>query len=460
MSREKPRTPRGMRDFVPEEKRRRDFVAGRIRAIFERYGYEPIETPAVELFSVLRGKLGDEGEQLLFKIMRRGTALEDLRLGKVQSVTVEDFDEVVDSALRFDLTVPFSRFLAAHRDLPRPFKRYQIAPVWRAERQQRGRFREFYQCDIDVAGSDSMIADAEIISIVVETLLDLGFEDFTTHIGHRKLLSGLIESAGGLDYLKDISTSIDKFDKIGLAGVTEEMGRRGVPGDIAAKMLELISISGSTEEVLKSVEKVVAGTQTGEQGIAETRELFGNLNALGVPEKNRLLDLRLVRGLDYYTGPVFESIVQKPAIGSLTGGGRYDNLIKKFIGEELPAVGTSIGFERIIDVMNEFKMFPHLPGATEVLVTIFNDSTRNDSLALAGELRRAGIRCETPLKRVKGLKKQITYARDKKIPILAILGPDEISNGELILRSGPEDQRSIKRGDAPIVVRQFLDQLD
>ena len=229
-----------MRDFPPQEKRRRDWVIGCIRGVFERFGYDPIETPSVELFEVLRGKLGEEGEQLLFKILRRGTELEKLRLGQAGSVTIERFEDVVDSALRFDLTVPFARFLATHGDLPRPFKRYQIQPVWRAERQQRGRYREFYQCDVDVAGTESMLADAEIIAIVVACLRELGFTDFRTVIGHRKLLDGLIESVEGNAWAGDICTSIDKFDKIGAEGVREEMGRRGIPAPVAEAILEQI----------------------------------------------------------------------------------------------------------------------------------------------------------------------------------------------------------------------------
>ncbi len=454
-----PRTPRGMRDFPPQEKRRRDWVVDRIRSVFERYGYDPIETPAVELFEVLQAKLGDEGEQLLFKILRRGTALDELRLGKVPSVTVESFDEIVDSALRFDLTVPFARFIAMHPDLPRPLKRYQIQPVWRAERQQRGRFREFYQCDVDVAGSSSMMADAEIVAIVVETLQELGFKDFVTHIGHRKILEAIVQSAGGADWLQEIRVAIDKLDKVGLEGVREELAERGVPAQVAGAVLSSTQIEGSPQEILTHLDGRLASTGQGPQGVAETRELFEILGAMGVPANHLMLDLRLVRGLDYYTGPVYESIVTQPAIGSLTGGGRYDELLGKFSGQSIPATGTSVGLERIIEVMKEFSMFPPMTGGTEVLVTIFDESTRAEALALVGELRRGGLRSEITLQRPKGLRKQINYAAGKGIPLLAVVGPDEIASGRVVLRASAEEQWPVDRRDAPREAARILEML-
>lgn len=456
MSRKDLRTPRGMRDFAPPEKRRREWVVGRIRTIFERYGYEPIETPSVELFDVLRGKLGEEGEQLLFKILRRGTELEDLRLGRIEKVTVTDFDAIVDSALRFDLTVPFSRFLAMHQDLPRPFKRYQIQPVWRAERQQRGRFREFYQCDVDIAGSELMLADAEIIAIVAETLVDLGFKDFETRIGHRKILSGLIEVAGGKEWAREIAVAIDKFDKIGDEGVRAEMADRAVPAEVIERIMELIAIKGTTAEILTQLEPKIGQTALGPEGIAETRELFELIDAMEIAVPYAKLDLRLVRGLDYYTGPVYESIVTEPAIGSLTGGGRYDQLIGKFSGIDLPATGTSIGLERIIEVMKEFEMFPADLGGTEILVAIFDETARNESLALARELRGVGLRTEIALRPPKGLKKQISYASAKGIPVIAVLGPDEIAAGEVTLRAGRDRQERVKRAEIGVEAQRFL----
>ncbi|MBM3318788.1 MAG: ATP phosphoribosyltransferase regulatory subunit, partial [Candidatus Eisenbacteria bacterium] len=287
MERSRPRIPPGMRDFTPAEVRRREWVIGRIRRIFERYGYEPIETPSLELFETLKGKLGDEGEQLLFKVLRRGTDLEQLRLGRVASVTVTDYDQVVDYALPYDLTVPFARFLAMHPETPRPFKRYQIQRVWRADRPQRGRYREFCQCDVDVAGTAAMAADAEMIAIMVEALSDLGFIDFQTRVGHRKLLDALVESAGGDAHLQAISVAIDKFDKIGEAGVLEDLRARGVPGEVAGRVLESIALEGPVAEILARLAPRLEGTRRGAAGIAETRELFAILDAMGVPEKHR-----------------------------------------------------------------------------------------------------------------------------------------------------------------------------
>lgn len=456
MTRVKPRTPPGMRDFPPAEMRQREWVIERIRSVFERYGYDPIETPSLELFETLKGKLGDEGEQLLFKVLRRGTAIDDLRLGRVPSVTVTDFDEIVDYALPYDLTVPFSRFLAMHPDLPRPFKRYQIQRVWRADKPQRGRYREFYQCDVDVAGTASMLADAEIIAIVVECLQDLGFAEFTTRIGHRKILDGLVESAGGQAHLQAICVAIDKLEKIGTDGVRAELATRGVPVEVADRVMERIAIEGTTEELLAHLDRALAQTRNGPQGVAEARELFGILPALGVPAEHYRFDLRLVRGLDYYTGPVHESVVSTPPIGSLTGGGRYDELIGRFTGTPIPATGTTIGLERIIDVMQELGMLKTAASGTQILVAVFDQATRDAALGLAAELRRAGLRVETPLKEPKGLRAQIAYASEKGIPLLAIVGPDEIVAGKVTLRAGPGNQRTVARDRAADEARGFL----
>jgi histidyl-tRNA synthetase len=445
-----------MRDFAPAEMRQREWVISCIRSVFERYGYDPIETPSLELFETLKGKLGDEGEQLLFKVLRRGTAIDDLRLGRVPSVTVTDFDEVVDYAMPYDLTVPFSRFLAMHPDLPRPFKRYQIQRVWRADKPQRGRYREFYQCDVDVAGTASMLADAEIIAIVVECLRDLGFTEFTTRIGHRKILDGMVEAAGGPGHVSDICVAIDKLEKIGADGVRAEMASRGVPAEVAQRLMEQVAIEGTIEELLAHLERSLAQTRNGPQGVAEARELFAILDAMGVPAEHYRFDLRLVRGLDYYTGPVHESVVSTPPIGSLTGGGRYDELIGRFTGTPIPATGTTIGLERIIDVMQELGMLKTAPSSTQLLVAVFDEATRDAALGLAAELRRAGLRVETPLKETKGLKAQIAYVSEKRIPLIAILGPDEIAAGTVTLRAGPGNQRTIPRARVAEEARGML----
>jgi len=445
-----------MRDFAPVEMRQREWVISRIRAVFERYGYDPIETPSLELFETLKGKLGDEGEQLLFKVLRRGTAIDELRLGRVPSVTVTDFNEVVDYALPYDLTVPFSRFLAMHTDLPRPFKRYQIQRVWRADKPQRGRYREFYQCDVDVAGTASMLADAEIIAIVVECLRDLGFAEFTTRIGHRKILDGIVEAAGGQGHLSDICIAVDKLEKIGAEGVRAEMAMRQVPAEVAARVMEQVAIEGTMPEMLAHLERSLAQTRNGPPGVAEARELFAILAAMGVPAEHYRFDLRLVRGLDYYTGPVYESVVSTPPIGSLTGGGRYDELIGRFTGTPIPATGTTIGLERIIDVMQELGMLQTAASSTQLLVAVFDETTRDAALGLAAELRRAGLRVETPLKETKGLKSQIAYVSEKGIPLIAILGPDEIAAGTVTLRAGPGNQRTVPRARVADEARGML----
>ena len=452
----KPRIPPGTRDFTALEVRQRAWVIDRIRGVFERFGFEPIETPTLEFFETLKGKLGEEGEQLIFKVLRRGTALEDLRLGRVAAVTVSDYDEVVDYALPYDLTVPFSRFLAMHPDQPLPFKRYQIQRVWRADKPQRGRYREFCQCDVDVAGTSSMLADAEVIAVTIEALGDLGFRDFHTRIGHRKIFDGLVESAGGAEHFRALCTAVDKLDKIGLDGVREEIAQRGVPAQVGDALLARITREGPAEELLGEMERTLAGTRQGIAGVSEMRELLALLAAQGVPAGHVRFDPGLARGLDYYTGPVYESVVTRPAIGSLSGGGRYDELIGRFTGTPLPATGTSLGLERIIDVMRELEMLPARPGATEVLVTIFDAASQAAALGLASELRRAGFRTEVPLKPAKGLKPQIAYASEKGIPLLGILGPDEIAAGTVTLRAGPGNQRRVPRDQVITEVRAFL----
>ena len=452
----KPKIPPGTRDFDATELRQREAVIDRIRAVFERYGYEPLQTPSLEMFETMKGKLGEESEQLLFKVLRRGTALENLRLGRVAQVTISDYDDVVDYVLPYDLTVPFARYLAMHPELPLPFKRYQIQRVWRADKPQRGRYREFSQCDVDVAGTSELLADAEIVAITIEALRALGFERFETRIGHRKLLVGLVEAAGGSGHFHDICVAIDKLDKIGRAGVEEEMTRRGVPAPAAARVLAAIETPGSDEDILARLDGALANTAQGPAGVREMRELLRSLAALGVPRENYRVDLRLVRGLDYYTGPVHESVVTEPAIGSLSGGGRYDELIGRYAGQPVPATGASLGLERIIDVMKELRMLPAPPGASEALVTVFDATTRDASLALAGELRRAGVHTEVLLKSVKGLRPQIAYASEKGIPLLVILGPDEIAAGEVTLRAGPGNQRRVPRTRIVEELRAFL----
>lgn len=433
---------KGTRDFIPAVMRKRQYVIDTIRSVFERYGYSPMETPAVERWDVLKGKLGEEGEQLLFQILRRGTSLEDLRLGKTDQASFSDFDDVVDLALRYDLTVPFSRVLAMHaNDLAKPFKRYQIQPVWRADRPQKGRYREFYQCDVDIAGSESMVADAEIVAITHDALVTLGFQQFDIRLNHRLLLNGLVATSGGADLFGPICIAIDKLDKIGKEGVEAELLRRGVSEETAASILNWIDIKGHPDQLIPQLTEMIGDNKEGQRGLAELQELYAALGYLGVNIDHVPLDLSLVRGLDYYTGPIFETAVTEPKIGSLSGGGRYDDLIEKFSGQSMPAVGGTIGLERIIDVMDELDMFPDLSASSDLLVTIFQPESLGDSLAFAQMMRKEGISTEVYLKPNTKLKRQFDYAGKQNIPVIAILGPDEVAEEQVTLRINRNNQK-------------------
>ncbi len=426
----KPSLPKGTRDFLPEQMFRRQFVLETVRETFERYGYAPLETPSIEKLSVLSGKYGDEGENLIFKVLRRGTGLEKLLRDESEFV-VNDFGQLVDEALRYDLTVPLSRVIAMHQnELTFPFKRYQIQPVWRADRPQRGRYREFYQCDIDTVGTPSMLADAEAASIVFEVLSTLGFQNFKLKLNNRKLLNGLLnacEIAGS--QATSVFIAIDKMDKIGLDGVRNELKASELSSTQIQTLLGTLEIEGDPESVL-----VKLTDDFGDRdpqlltGVQELQEMTACMLELGVPIDAFSIDLHLVRGLGYYTGPIHESVITEPNIGSLTGGGRYDRLIGMFLGRDIPACGTAFGIERIIDVMSQLDLFPKQTNGTQVLVTAFEPSTRAASLSFAGELRKAGLRVETYFEVCK-LKKQFTYAHKKHIPFVATIGPDEASRG-------------------------------
>ena len=406
-----------------------------VKTIFERYGYEPLETPAIEKLDVLSGKYGEEGDKLLFKVLRRGTALEDLQYGS-KEVVVKKYSQLIEEALRYDLTVPLSRVVAMHQDkISLPFKRYQIQPVWRADRPQRGRYREFYQCDVDTVGTESMLADAEVIAIVNDVLETLGFDQFIIRINNRKILDGILAHAG-IDPKKGPSALIviDKLDKIGIDGVRSELGKRGISEDSIKKILTVLEISGAPKGVLSELSSTISKNAVLDEGIDELQQIVTYLPNLGVPESRCKIDLYLARGLGYYTGPIYETVVEEPNIGSLSGGGRYDHLIGMFLGKEIPATGTSFGIERIIDVMSELEMFPASATKTAVLVTLFDQSTLSASLNFTQELRKIGINAENFLNLAK-FKKQLSYANKKEIPFVAIIGPDELAENRVTIKN-------------------------
>ncbi len=434
-----PRIYKGTRDFLPEQMVKRNYVIGIIKDVFERYGFEPLETPTIELWETLSGKYGEEADRLTYRFTDRGNR---------------------EVGLRYDLTVPLSRVVAMYPQLPKPFKRYQIQPVWRADKPQKGRFREFYQCDVDIVGSASMLADAEIIAIIFEILNALSFPQFTIRINHRKILSGITEVSGaGLDNELQICRAIDKMDKIGLEGVKQELLQRAIPAPAVDHILEMLSVDGDHKDRLEKTAQYLKNSSVGRQGIQEMQELFRYLEWYRIPQSCLQFDLYLSRGLDYYTGPIYETVVRKPRIGSITGGGRYDNLIGLFSGQDFPATGTTIGLERIITVMEELTMFPpHLRTPVQVLVTVFDDATLPYSIEIARELRAAGIRTDLYTGKSK-LRGQFGLANDKGIPFVIVAGPDEQRNHRVQVKNmATGEQRSLPRSELVARLRHLLAQ--
>ena len=432
MSSTKP--PSGTRDFLPDDVRRREHVIGIVRRAYERYGFEPLETPAFENIETLLGKYGEEGNKLIFKILRRG---EHEQSGEA------------DLALRYDLTVPLARVIAQYQnELPKFFKRYQIQPVWRADRPARGRFREFYQCDIDSIGSTSAGVEVDQISAVSDVLLQLGFSDFTLRLNHRGVLYGLLAGAGvGAAQHGDALIALDKLDKIGPDGVAREFNARGIPESVAVRCLEQFSVPPG-ERPDDTIRRLGEMLGSDDRSVANLRQITTLAAATSAGDKLRI-DLNLARGLSYYTGAIMEIVVPDLA-GSLGGGGRYDNLVGMFLGRDVPACGFSLGLERSIVVMTERNMFPDsvVRGSVDVMVTLWNDDSRADALALASEMRGAGLRVDIYPEAEK-LGKQFKYASSRNVPFVAIVGDDERATGMVSikdLRTG--DQQAIARGDA------------
>lgn len=497
-----PKVPRGMRDILPYKMILRQYVVGVIQGVFEEFGFEPLQTPAIELEETLLGKYGPDAERLIYSASHSG--------GRERL------------ALRYDLSVPLSRVVAQYPELVKPFKRYQIAPVWRAERPQKGRYREFYQCDADTVGPSSMLADAEILNIIYEILRRLGFRQFVTYINDRKLINGIGQFAGVPgELLPGLYRSIDKLEKIGLEGVRLELRRTGlddawqalrsaalpeellggavdllrtgnraavepllraggvpdktvarvmdqlagldlagralIPDEVIERLLAFLQIGGGNRQILAQLRARLGDYPEALEGIAELEEIISYLEALGIPQSFYQIVPSMVRGLEYYTGPIYETIVEEPKIGSITGGGRYDRLIGMFTETSYPATGTTIGIERIIDVMDELGMFPPEVGktVTQVLVAQFDAALLNESLKLAAELRRAGLNSELYFENA-ALGEQIRYALRKGIPFVAIVGPDEAKAGQVTLRNlGLRQQQTIARGQAAAQIRAW-----
>ncbi len=412
-----PRLPKGMRDFLPQEMIKREYVFNIVREVFHLYGFEPLQTPVLELHETLMGKYGEDAEKLIFNAQHPG--------GKEEL------------ALRYDLTVPLARVVAQYQnEITIPFKRYQLSPVWRAERPQRGRYREFYQCDADIVGVKTMSADAEILSLITTVLQRLGFQQFSVKVNNRKLLTAIGQYAGVEgDHLANLYRSIDKFDKIGADGVREELVTRGLPVEVVTRIMDLITARQPGVDQLDYLEDVMGSLPAAQEAISELRELAIHLESANVPSQFYEFDLTMVRGLGYYTGPIFETIITEPNLGSVTGGGRYDDLIGLFRGESIPTTGTSLGIERIIDLLDLLKLYPaHIGGTVvQVLVTVFGDDTRAAATRFTADLRAAGVRTELYMLD-KPIGKQMTYADKKRIPLVAVLGTQEIADGTVKLK--------------------------
>lgn len=438
------RPARGTRDFLPDEARRRAYVIRVIQDVYARYGFEPLETPAIEDIETLLGKYGEEGNRLIYKILKRGE----------QEGTGE-----ADLALRYDLTVPLARVVAEYRgQLPKFFKRYQIQPVWRADRPARGRFREFYQCDVDAIGSRSMLVEAEVCAAVTDVLAHLGFSDFVIRLNHRQILRGLLETAGvPADRHDGVLVSIDKLDKIGPDGVIADLGGRGIDATTARAVLAAFEVphGRSAAEAVHVLEERLRGREAGERGLQELREILA-LSTCTPAGPHLRLDPSLARGLSYYTGAIFEVAVADLA-GSLGGGGRYDDLIGMFLGEPVPACGFSLGLERILVVMGERGMFPAeaVRPAVEVLVTVWDEGSIADSLALAQELRAAGIPADI-YPETDRIGRQVKFASSRGIPFVTIVGEDERRKGEVSLkRLATGEQHCVARADLARALRNL-----
>ncbi len=442
---QKPSIPKGTRDFGPAEMAGRNYIFDTIRSVFKKYGFNPLETPSMENLSTLLGKYGDEGDKLLFKILNSGDAF-----AKVQPDELENSNalslKVCEKGLRYDLTVPFARYVVQHQnELAFPFKRYQIQPVWRADRPQKGRYREFYQCDVDVIGSKSLINELELVQIVDEVFAKFGI-NVCIKINNRKVLQGLAEVIGHPDKLVDITVAIDKIDKIGLDAVKEELLQRGIDEQGIATIEPVLLLNGTTQEKLTVMKGILAQSEAGMKGLAELEELFGYISVAGIKQEVEI-DLSLARGLNYYTGAIFEVKAKDFAIGSICGGGRYDDLTGIFGLPGMSGVGISFGADRIYDVLQGLDKFPkEAIVGTKVLFSNMGDAEVAYSLPIIANLRAQGVNCEIYPDKTK-LKKQFDYAAKKNIPYFVIVGEQEIADGVVNIKNQITGEQIICKKD-------------
>ena len=432
---QKPSIPKGTRDFSPEEMAKRNYIFNTIREVYHLYGFQQIETPAMENLSTLMGKYGEEGDKLLFKILNSGDCFAGISPEELKEMNPVKFaNKACEKGLRYDLTVPFARFVVQHRnEISFPFKRYQIQPVWRADRPQKGRYREFYQCDGDVVGSNSLINEVELIQIMDEVFHRFGIR-VCIKMNNRKILSGIAEILGASDKIVDITVAIDKLDKIGLENVNAELREKGLSEEAIARLQPVILLSGTNREKIASLKEVLATSKTGMKGIEELEFILDRIEKLTLRAELEL-DLTLARGLNYYTGAIFEVKALDVQIGSITGGGRYDNLTGVFGMEGVSGVGISFGADRIFDVLNQLDLYPKdALQTTQLLFVNFGPTEEAYLLPLVAQVRAAGIRTELYPEAAK-MKKQMGYADTKKIPFVAIVGETEMAEGKINLKN-------------------------
>lgn len=466
MSITKPSLPKGTRDFSPIEMVKRNYIYDTIKTVFKKYGYAEIQTPSMENLQTLTGKYGDEGDKLIFKVLNSGDYFKSSIQNKkwVQNFLDNLGDDPIfplsnlldhkivtpvisEKALRYDLTVPFARYVVMHQsEITFPFKRFQVQPVWRADRPQKGRYREFYQCDADVVGSPSLLNEAEFILIYHEALTNLGLKDFDIKINNRKILSGIAEIIGKPELIVDMTVAIDKLDKIGFDGVTKELLERGFTEADIEQLKPVILLQGSNVEKLKSLKTVLATSAIGLKGIEEIEKVFDYVSHLTSHVSNIELDITLARGLNYYTGCIFEVKTNEVAMGSIGGGGRYDDLTGMFGLKDLTGVGISFGADRIYDVLEELNLFPKSAAqGTKVLISNFDEAAELYALPILQQLRKQGIAAELYPSSAK-LKKQMSYADGKNIPYVILIGGDEMESGLLTFKnmeSGEQEKLSV-----------------
>jgi histidyl-tRNA synthetase len=444
---QKPAIPKGTRDFLPTEVAKRNYMFATIKEVFRRYGYAPIETPSFELSSTLLGKYGEEGDRLIFRILNSGEKMRKADLDALAQDNLPRFaSSLAEKALRYDLTVPFARFVVQHQnDLTFPFKRYQIQPVWRADRPQHGRYQEFTQCDVDVVGSDSLLNEVELIQIFDEVLTKLGLPGFSIQLNNRKILSGIAEVCGEAARIVDMTVAIDKLDKIGEDGVIAELEQKGFSEASIEKIKPLFAFEGSNTDKLTLLRTYLADSEVGQKGLDELSEVLEHVNNLGLQRGELIFDLTLARGLNYYTGAIFEVKAHDVKMGSICGGGRYDDLTALFGLKGLSGVGISFGADRIYDVMTELELFPkELDRTLDILFVNFGAEEGKYCLKLLQQVRNLGLAAELYPSAAK-LQKQLKYANDRNVAYVVMIGAEEAAAGTLSFKNmetGAQEQLS------------------